>query len=333
MNQSPSQTDLLTMDRIQSMNDQLSLLTQHWKTVIVGQHDPLEKILISLMANGHVLLEGVPGLAKTLIVSTLADLLGGHYKRIQFTPDLLPSDITGTQIYNAVKQTFTTKKGPLFSQFVLADEINRAPAKVQSALLEAMQEKQVTIGSDTYPLAHPFFVLATQNPLDQDGTYPLPEAQMDRFLFKLRLTYPTPDQEKQLIQRVQSGMPTISRPVMTIDTIPTIQDLVRHVYIDDKVSDYVIRLVDATRHPETYGLTDISPYLHCGASPRATLAFVGASKAYAFLQRRNYVIPEDVKHLTHDILRHRLHLTFAADAESVTPDTVIDTILGRIEVP
>jgi MoxR-like ATPase len=333
MMNSITKKDPSIVDQVKQANDQINALNQQWQGVIVGQHDVLEKVLVALMANGHILLEGVPGLAKTLIINTLATLVGGVYKRIQFTPDLLPSDITGTQIYNAAKQTFATKKGPLFAQFVLADEINRAPAKVQSALLEAMGERQVTIGNDTYQLATPFFVLATQNPLDQDGTYPLPEAQMDRFLFKTQLTYPTIEQEKQLIQRYQTGFPTIDSPVIAIDFIPTIQQLAGQIYIDDKVSEYVVRLVDATRNPQNIGLESLVPYLRCGASPRATLAFISAAKAYAFLQRRNYVIPEDIKHLAHDVLRHRLNLTFAAEAESMTADTIIDSILGCVEVP
>ena len=322
-----------TGDKIKQTNDQLAILNQQWQSVIVGQSDVLEKILVALIANGHVLLEGVPGLAKTLIISTLSQLLGGDYKRIQFTPDMLPSDIVGTQIYNAQQQTFDSKKGPVFSQFVLADEINRAPAKVQSALLEAMQEKQVTIGNNTHALPNPFFVLATQNPIDQDGTYPLPEAQMDRFIFKTVLTYPSKDEEKQIIQRFQTGFPKINEPVVDIQIIPAIQQLASQMYIDEKVSEYVIRLIDATRFPENHGLEQLKPYIRCGASPRATLAFIAASKAYAYLQRRNYVIPEDIKYLAYDILRHRLNLTFAAEAESMTADKIIRTILGNVEVP
>ncbi|MGC6367888.1 MAG: AAA family ATPase [Candidatus Marinamargulisbacteria bacterium] len=332
MNQTVSQ-EQSTNDLIKTANDQISILNQQWQAVIVGQHDILEKVLVALLANGHVLLEGVPGLAKTLIINTLAQLLGGQYKRIQFTPDLLPSDITGTQIYNTQKQSFDTKKGPLFAQFILADEINRAPAKVQSALLESMQERQVTIGNDTYKLPAPFFVLATQNPLDQDGTYPLPEAQMDRFIFKTVLTYPTIDEEKEIIKRFQQGFPTISNAVMDINAISNIQQLAGQIYIDEKVSEYVVRLITATRQPEQFGLDHLQPYIRCGASPRATIAFITASKAYAFLQRRNYVIPEDIKHLAYDVLRHRLNLTFAAEAESMTADKIIETILGNVEVP
>ena len=320
-------------DQIKQSNDQLAMLTQQWQSIIVGQQGVCEKILVALIANGHVLLEGVPGLAKTLIISTLSKLLGGNYKRIQFTPDMLPSDIIGTQIYNSAKQTFDPKKGPIFSQFVLADEINRAPAKVQSALLESMQEKQVTIGNETFELPTPFFVLATQNPIDQEGTYPLPEAQMDRFIFKTVLTYPTKEEEKQIIQRYQDGFPSIKKSVFDIKVISEIQNEASQMYIDEKVSEYIIRLIDATRFPENFGLDHLKPYLRCGASPRATLAFISASKAYAFLQRRNYVIPEDIKYLAFDILRHRLNLTFAAEAESMTSDKIIDTILGNVEVP
>ena len=255
----------LTGDQIKQTNDQLAILNQQWQAVIVGQSDVLEKVLVALIANGHVLLEGVPGLAKTLIISTLAKLLGGDYKRIQFTPDMLPSDIVGTQIYNAAKQTFDPKKGPVFSQFVLADEINRAPAKVQSALLEAMQEQQVTIGNDTHPLPSPFFVLATQNPIDQDGTYPLPEAQMDRFIFKTVLTYPSTEEEKQIIKRFQTGFPTVQESVVDQSLIPSIQQLAQQMYIDDKVSEYIIRIIDATRFPENHGMAQLTAYIRCGA--------------------------------------------------------------------
>ena len=320
-------------DDLNQFHDEIALLNQLWQSVIVGQHLILEKVLVALISNGHLLLEGVPGLAKTLIISTLAKLLGCDYKRIQFTPDMLPSDIIGTQIYNVAKQTFDPKKGPIFSQFILADEINRAPAKVQSALLEAMQEKQVTIGSKTHKLPTPFFVLATQNPIDQDGTYPLPEAQMDRFIFKTLLTYPTKEEEKQIIQRFQTGFPNITKSVMDIETIRNIQEEANKVYIDEKVSEYIIQLIDATRFPENYGLDNLKPFIRCGASPRATLSFISASKSYAYLQRRNYVIPEDIKYLAFDILRHRLNITFAAEAESMTADKIIDAILGNIEVP
>ncbi len=320
-------------DQIKQVNDVLSTLIQQWHATIVGQQDACEKILVALLANGHVLLEGVPGLAKTLIIQTLSKLLGADYKRIQFTPDMLPSDITGTQIYNSNSQTFEPKKGPVFAQFVLADEINRAPAKVQSALLEAMQERQVTIGLNTFDLPAPFFVLATQNPIDQDGTYPLPEAQMDRFIFKTVLTYPSCDEEKQIIKRFDQGFPTIQSAVLTMDSLQKIQQVIQQVYVDDKISDYIIRIIDATRHPGNHGLESIQPFIRCGASPRATLAFISASKAYACLQRRNYVIPEDIKTLANDILRHRIILSFTAEAEGMTPDKIIETILGNIEVP
>ena len=320
-------------DDIKSANDQLAMLRQQWQGIIVGQQSALQNILIALLSNGHVLLEGVPGLAKTLIVRSLAQLLGGQYNRIQFTPDLLPSDIVGTQIFNPKTHAFETKKGPLFCQFVLADEINRAPAKVQSALLEGMQERQVTIGHETHALGHPFFVMATQNPLDQDGTYALPEAQMDRFLFKIVLTYPTQSEEKQMIQRFQQGFPSIEAPVMSMAAISKIQQGVNQIYIDDKVSEYIVRLVHATRFPDSVGLQELTPYIKYGASPRATLAFITAAKAYAFLERRTYVIPEDIKELAPDILRHRVHLTFAGQAESMSSDTVIETILSNVEVP
>ncbi len=304
-----------------------------WQTQIVGQNTTCEKILVALLANGHVLLEGVPGLAKTFMVTTLAQLLGAQFKRIQFTPDMLPSDIVGTQIYNNRTQEFEPKQGPIVAQFVLADEINRAPAKVQSALLEAMQERQITLGTTSFALPSPFFVLATQNPVDQDGTYPLPEAQMDRFLFKTVLTYPSLSEEKTMIQRIQAGFPPITQSAMTMAQFTQIQQLIQSIYIDDKISEYILRLIDATRHPENYGLHTLAPYIRCGASPRATIAFITASKAYACLQRRNYVIPEDIKYLANDILRHRLMLTFSADAEGMTADKIIESILGNVEVP
>ena len=333
MSQVLNNNQQVSPEDVQQMNDLLKSLNQQWESVIVGQQDVCEKVMIALLADGHVLLEGVPGLAKTLIISTLSKLLGSEYKRIQFTPDMLPSDIIGTQIYNAAKQTFEPKTGPIFAQFILADEINRAPAKVQSALLEAMQESQVTIGNATYQLPQPFFVLATQNPIDQDGTYPLPEAQMDRFLFKTVLTYPTMSEEKEIIKRFQNGFPTIENPVINMNQLNVIQQASKQIYIDDKVSEYIVRLINATRTPSEYGLNELSPYIRCGASPRASISFIAASKAYAFLQRRNYVIPEDIKYLAYDVLRHRLLLTFAAEAESMSADKIIESILGNVEVP
>ena len=301
--------------------------------VIVGQTYLVERLVIGLLANGHVLLEGVPGLAKTLSVKTLAQALNVRFSRLQFTPDMLPADVIGTQIYNPQSGSFSTRRGPIFANLVLADEINRAPAKVQSALLEAMQEKQVTIGEHSYKLEEPFLVLATQNPIEQEGTYPLPEAQVDRFLLKAKVDYPTKVEERQILDRMVSGeAPPVSR-VLSGDAVRRLADRVRQVYMDERLRDYMVALVSATRTPREVGLVDLAPLIAYGASPRATLAFSEASRAVAFLRGRGNVVPEDVKEIAKDVLRHRILLTYEAEAESVTSDTVVERILERVEVP
>lgn len=300
---------------------------------IVGQEYLVERLLISLLTGGHVLLEGVPGLAKTLTVRTLAETVLTTFQRIQFTPDLLPADVIGTQIFDQGSGEFRVKHGPIFANIILADEINRAPAKVQSALLEAMQEKQVTIGGTTYPLAEPFLVLATQNPIEQEGTYPLPEAQVDRFMFKLRVGYPTRAEEKEILRRMASGA---SIPVAAVATPQQLLDARRRIadmYMDDRLVDYIVELVHATRHPKAVGLADLVPLVEFGASPRATIALGQASRAHAFLRGRSFVTPDDVKAIAPDVLRHRILTTFEADAEGVTTDTIVSRILGRVEAP
>jgi len=303
------------------------------RKVIVGQNYLIERLLVGLLADGHVLLEGVPGLAKTLSVSTLAKVLATGFQRLQFTPDLLPADLIGTLVYNPRSSEFTVKKGPVFSNIILADEINRAPAKVQSALLEAMQERQVTIGDQTYKLDQPFLVLATQNPIEQEGTYPLPEAQVDRFMLKLRITYPNKQEEKEILDRMANTSAKIEvKPVVTPEDIFRARDVVNKVYIDDKIKDYIVDLVFATREPHAYNI-DVSDYIAFGASPRATIALTLASKAYAFLNGRGYVTPQDVKSIGMDILRHRVIITYEAEAEEMTSEDVIRKIFDEVEVP
>jgi MoxR-like ATPase len=298
----------------------------------VGQRYLLDRMLIAMLADGHVLLEGVPGLAKTLAVSTLASAVRGAFQRIQFTPDLLPADLTGTQIYNQKTGEFVPHRGPLFANFVLADEINRAPAKVQSALLEAMQERQVTIGETSYPLPSPFLVLATQNPIEQEGTYPLPEAQVDRFMLKVRLGYPSPDEELEILERMGGAKPPQASPVLDLSRLATAREAMGAIYVDDKIKRYVVRLVHATRKPRDYEL-ELEGLLQYGASPRATLALVAAARGHAFLKGRGFVTPEDVKAVGPDVLRHRLILSFEAEAESVTPDEIIARVFDAVEVP
>ena len=328
MNDQPS-----SVDQGKQVNDQLSLLNQQWQSVIVGQKEVCEKVLIALIANGHVLLEGVPGLAKTLIISTLAKLLGGDYKRIQFTPDMLPSDIIGTQIYNAAKQSFEPKQGPIFAQFILADEINRAPAKVQSALLECMQERQVTIGEETYVLDDPFLVLATQNPIEQEGTYPLPEAQVDRFMLKVKVGYPSREEERLILDRMaDAGEVEIAQSV-DIEEIKRLRSVVEMIYVDDKIKDYVVDLVQATRFSGRYGLQDMEPLVEHGASPRATIFLARAARAHAFIQRRGYVTPEDVKAVGADVLRHRIGTSYEAEAEEIDSEQIVQQLFDHIEVP
>ncbi len=302
--------------------------------VIVGQTHMIERLMIGLLTRGHVLLEGLPGLAKTLAIKTLANAVDAKYSRIQFTPDLLPADILGTMIYNPSKNEFTVRRGPIFANFVLADEINRAPAKVQSALLEAMQERQVTIGNDTFKLDEPFLVLATQNPIEQEGTYPLPEAQVDRFMLKVKITYPNKEDEREIIRRnlsleVAEKVPPVVKP----EDILKARQSVQRIYMDEKIEQYIIDIVFATRNPQDYGLQDMDILINFGGSPRASINLAQASKAVAFLKRRGYVIPEDVRNVCHDVLRHRIGLTYEAEAENITQEDVINRILDTVEVP
>jgi MoxR-like ATPase len=309
------------------INDELS-------KVIVGQQTMLERLMIGLLSNGHILLEGVPGLAKTLAIKSLAQSIHADFSRIQFTPDLLPADVVGTMIYNQSKNEFFVRKGPIFSNFILADEINRAPAKVQSALLEAMQERQVTIGDTSYKLQEPFLVLATQNPIEQEGTYPLPEAQVDRFMLKVVVTYPTKTEEQMIIRQNTLGLiAPIINPVASTTEILTAKELVRQVYIDEKVENYILDIVFATRFPENYHLSKLKPLIGFGGSPRASINLALAAKAYAFLNKRGYVIPEDVRSICKDVLRHRIGLTYEAEAENVNVLEVIDEILKTVNVP
>ena len=300
---------------------------------IVGQKHLVDSLLIALLCNGHVLLEGVPGLAKTLAIKTLAELIDAKYNRIQFTPDLLPADVIGTMIYSVKKEQFEVKKGPVFANFVLADEINRAPAKVQSALLEAMQERQVTIGDNTFSLPKPFLVMATQNPIEQEGTYPLPEAQTDRYLLKVVIGYPNKEEEKAIIrQNIKGDLPPVM-PVVKAEEISDLQKVVEMIYLDEKIENYIVDLVFATREPAKYDLKDIQPLISYGASPRASISLAKASRAYAFLRGRGYVIPEDVRSVCHDVMRHRIGLTYEAEANNITTDDVITNIIDKVEVP
>ncbi len=301
--------------------------------VIVGQKHLVESLLIGLLSDGHVLLEGVPGLAKTQAIKTLASLVDAQFSRIQFTPDLLPADVIGTMIYSQKEESFTVEKGPVFANFVLADEINRAPAKVQSALLEAMQERQVTIGKETFALPKPFLVLATQNPIEQEGTYPLPEAQVDRFMLKVVIDYPKLEEEKLIVRQNIKGETPAINPIMTTAEIMEARAVVRQVYLDEKIEQYIADMVFATRYPEKYGLNDIKDYIEFGASPRASINLALASRAYAFIKRRGYVIPEDVRAVAHDVLRHRLGLTYEAEANNVTAEEIVSKIINKIEVP
>jgi MoxR-like ATPase len=301
--------------------------------VIVGQNIMLERLLIGLLTKGHILLEGLPGLAKTLAIKTLAQAIKAEFSRIQFTPDLLPADIVGTMIYNPAKADFAVRKGPIFANFILADEINRAPAKVQSALLEAMQERQVTIGDTTFPLQEPFLVLATQNPIEQEGTYPLPEAQVDRFMLKVKITYPTQQEEREIIRRNMAGDAPSVFPVVSTEEIMRARKVVRKVYMDEKIEQYILNIVFATRQPQQYGLGHLVSHIQYGASPRASISLALAAKALAFLKRRGYVIPEDVRGICVDVMRHRIGLTYEAEAENITAEDIINQILNKIEVP
>ena len=312
----------------------IDLLNMEIGKVIIGQKHMVESLLIGLLSNGHILLEGVPGLAKTLAISTLSKVIDVDFKRVQFTPDLLPADLLGTMIYNQKKEEFISKKGPLFSNFILADEINRAPAKVQSALLEAMQERQITIGDKTYKLPEPFLVMATQNPIEQEGTYPLPEAQVDRFMLKVVLPYPNREEEKLIVRANVSseGFPTPNKVVDPKQIIKA-RDIVKQIYMDEKIEKYIIDIVYATREPEYYQLDEIKHFISFGGSPRASISLASAAKAYAFLKKRGYVIPEDVRAVCTDVLRHRIGLSYEAEAENITTENVITTILNKVEVP
>ena len=320
-------------DLVASKNDFVNLITRGMDQTIVGQKHLVESLLIALLSNGHVLLEGVPGLAKTLAIKTLAQIIDAKYSRIQFTPDLLPADVLGTMVYSVKNETFQVKKGPVFANFVLADEINRAPAKVQSALLEAMQERQVTIGDKTFPLDEPFLVMATQNPIEQERTYPLPEAQVDRFLLKVVIGYPSREEEKQIIrQNITNGKKYI-QPLLKPEEIIEAQKVVEKIYIDEKIERYIVDIVFATRFPSDYGLNDLASIIAFGASPRASISLARAARSYAFLRQRGYVIPEDVRAVCHDVLRHRIGLTYEAEANNITADEIISEILDKVEVP
>lgn len=311
----------------------IDLLMLEMNKAIVGQKHMLERLLIGLLGRGHILLEGVPGLAKTLAITTLAKALKGSFSRIQFTPDLLPADVIGTLIYNIKENDFSIKKGPIFANFVLADEINRAPAKVQSALLEAMQERQVTIGDETFPLNPPFLVLATQNPVEQEGTYPLPEAQIDRFMLKTVIDYPKMNEEQLIIRQNLKGGVEQVKPVVSMDQVLRAQAAVREVYMDEKIEKYILDLVFATRYPEKYDLGDLKALISFGASPRGSINMAHAAKCYAFIKRRGYVVPEDVRAVVHDVLRHRIGITYEAEAENITSEEIINRIVNEIEVP
>ena len=320
-------------EKIQKESAFIDLLTMEINKVIVGQKDMVERLLIGLIGQGHILLEGVPGLAKTLAINTLSQVVKGQFSRIQFTPDLLPADVVGTMIYNVKENDFSIKKGPVFANFVLADEINRAPAKVQSALLEAMQEKQVTIGDTTFPLPKPFLVMATQNPVEQEGTYPLPEAQVDRFMLKTVIDYPKLDDEQLIIRSNLSASTKKVKGVVTQKQILTAQQTAREVYMDEKIEKYILDIIFATRYPERYGLEKIKPLINFGASPRGSINLAVAAKCNAFLKHRGYVIPEDVRAVVLDVLRHRIGLTYEAEAENITSEDLIDQIINEVEVP
>ena len=328
---------------IQELNERIGresafvdVLTMEVGKQIVGQKHMVEALMIGLLSNGHVLLEGVPGLAKTLTITTLAQAIDAKFSRIQFTPDLLPADLLGTMIYSQKSETFQVKKGPIFSNFILADEINRAPAKVQSALLEAMQERQVTIGEQTFALEEPFLVLATQNPIEQEGTYPLPEAQVDRFMLKVVISYPKRDEERQILHAQVNETPSRQdehRAILKPADIMKARELVREVYMDEKIENYITDIVFATRYPKDYGLEKLQPMIGYGASPRGSINLAAASKAYAFMRRRGYVIPEDVRAVAMDVLRHRIGLTYEAEAENITSEELVSEVLNRVDVP
>ena len=320
-------------ERIERQSAFITNLTTGMDQVIVGQKHLVESLLIGLLSDGHVLLEGVPGLAKTLAIKTLASLIDAQYSRIQFTPDLLPADVIGTMVYSQKDESFQVKKGPVFANFVLADEINRAPAKVQSALLEAMQERQVTIGNETFQLPQPFLVMATQNPIEQEGTYPLPEAQVDRFMLKVIIDYPKQEEEKLIIRQNINGDRNQVRPILKAEEIIEARKVVRQVYLDEKIEKYIVDIVFATRYPEKYDLKELKDMIGFGGSPRASINLALAARSYAFIKRRGYVIPEDVRAVAHDVLRHRIGLTYEAEASNLTSDEIVSKILNKVEVP
>ncbi|MBN2790312.1 MAG: AAA family ATPase [Candidatus Delongbacteria bacterium] len=320
-------------EKVERESKFLDILSMEIGKVIVGQKYMVDRLLISLFTGGHILLEGVPGLAKTETVKTLAKAVDVKYQRLQFTPDLLPADLIGTMIYNQNENKFETKKGPIFANIVLADEINRSPAKVQSALLEAMQEKHVTIGENTFYLDEPFLVLATQNPIEQEGTYPLPEAQVDRFMMKIKITYPTPNEELEIMRRVTSSEKPEIKTVITRDEIKRVREIVKEIYIDEKVEKYIIDIVNATRTPEKYGLKELEPLIGYAASPRASIYLVLASKAQAFMKKRGFVTPEDIRTIGMDVLRHRIGVTYEAEAEEITSEDIVKKIFDTIEIP
>lgn len=320
-------------EKIKRESEFIDTLFNEIGKVIVGQKDMVDRLVIGLLSNGHILLEGVPGLAKTLAIKSLASSMDAKFQRIQFTPDLLPADLLGTLIYNQKDGNFTIKKGPIFANFILADEINRAPAKVQSALLESMQERQVTIGDSTFKLEEPFLVLATQNPIEQEGTYPLPEAQVDRFMLKVKITYPSKEEELKIMRSNISGTMGEIKPVIKPEDIMKARKLVQEVYIDEKIEKYILDIIFASRNPKDYGLDNLTDLISYGASPRATIALALGARAMAFMRRRGYVIPEDVRAICHDVLRHRIAVTYEAEAEELTSENIIHEILNRVEVP
>jgi MoxR-like ATPase len=320
-------------ERIQKESAFVDIMSLEMNKVIVGQKHLIENLMIGLLADGHILLEGVPGLAKTLAINTLASIVDAKFNRIQFTPDLLPADLLGTMIYSQKSEEFIIKKGPIFSNFILADEINRSPAKVQSALLEAMQERQVTIGDNTFPLPKPFLVMATQNPIEQEGTYPLPEAQVDRFMLKVVVTYPKKEEEKLIIRMNNSLQFPKASKVLSPEDIVRAREIVKEVYMDEKIERYIVDLVYASRTPEDYSLSKLKDLISYGASPRASISLAMASKAYAFIKRRGYVIPEDVRAVCYEVLRHRIGLTYEAEAENITTENIIEDIINAVEVP
>jgi MoxR-like ATPase len=328
------ETDIKALnERIQQESAFVDMISLEMGKVIIGQKHMVERLLIGLLSNGHILLEGVPGLAKTLAIKSLAQVIDAHFSRIQFTPDLLPADLTGTMIYSQKKEEFLVRKGPIFANFILADEINRSPAKVQSALLEAMQERQVTIGDHTYALEEPFMVLATQNPIEQEGTYPLPEAQVDRFMLKVIIGYPDKDEEKRILrQNITWSNPTVNKIIKPAD-IKKAREVVRDVYLDEKIENYITDIVFSSRYPTEYKLSRFEALIHYGASPRASINLALAAKAFAFIKRRGYVIPEDVRAVAHDVMRHRIGLTYEAEAENITTEDIINEILNTVEVP